>query len=893
MLNLGSAYGEIQIGTDQAQKSVQGLAAQMAGVGKTLSLAVSAPLLGVAGAALNSAGDFEQAMNQIEVVGGVTGGALQALQAQALQLGAETSFSAGEAADAMLELAKAGLNAEQTMQAVPGVLDLAAAGGVGLADAAALTANALNAFHLGADQSAYVANLLAAAANASSANISDLSDGLKQGAFAFAASGQNVDDLVASLAILTNVGLTGSDAGTALKNAFTRLMSPTKQARELMDELGISFFDAQGDMLPMRDIIGILNNSLGGMTQQQKLSTLETLFLSDGMKAMIPLLDQGVGGFDAMKESVNQEGAAASVANARMKGFAGAIEYIKGSIDSFLIETALPFLDNLSGIIHVVADAISAFSGLPEPVRNAALAFAGVLAAAGPIMLALSGVGAVLGALLSPIGLVVLAMAGLAAAWTADFMGLRTQTLAAWTAIQPTLQQIWSWLAVTLPAGLTILQGWFTSVWNAIPSAVSSASATMTGVFAAIQIAWGQAVAFFGPSLARLGASLGEFFAELGTLGDEVAALWQALQPVVSGVLAGLMRSMQVALGVISVLWVTAVNFLAATFANLAPLLGVAVDQISAFLNLITGVVSNVAALVTAVINGDWAAAWTAAQNIVDGLFTYMQTTLGNLLLTVATIFTIIGTTISSTLADLGFAGAAAAVQTVIDKITALLDWLGKLVAGDVTLNLTAPGWVATLVDWAWPDFIGQPGWVATLFDWLWPDFIGQPAWAKALVAWAWPLFISQPDWAKVLVAWAWPLFIGQPGWVASLMDWLWPDFDMPDWLNRLFDWSWPSLPSLPGWLGGNAGGTSYYTGGRTLLNERGRELIALPVEQSVLPAGSQVFTNGQSNRLLAGAGGTGGDIHIHLDGLVINNEQDVAALGWRLGNYARRAAGR
>jgi len=158
LLNLGSAYGEIQIGTDQAQKSVQGLAAQMAGVGKTLSLAVSAPLLGVAGAALKSAGDFEQAMNQMEVVSGATKTQMEGMQAAALRLGAETSFSAGEAAQGMLELAKAGLSTEQTMQAIDGVLDLAAAGNLELAQAAEIAANAVNAFKLPADQTSTVSD---------------------------------------------------------------------------------------------------------------------------------------------------------------------------------------------------------------------------------------------------------------------------------------------------------------------------------------------------------------------------------------------------------------------------------------------------------------------------------------------------------------------------------------------------------------------------------------------------------------------------------------------------------------------------------------------------------------------------------------------------------------
>lgn len=457
MVNLGSAYGEIIIGTADGEKAIKSLSSTLRGIGTKLSMAISAPLAGVAAAGLKAAAGFEQSMNMLQVATNATEQSMQALQSKALELGAETSFSAGEAADAMLELAKAGMSADQTMQAIGGVMDLAAAGGVALADAATITAAALNAFHLPASEAANVANLLAAAANASAADITDLSQGLQQGGFAFGAAGQQVDDLVASLAILTNVGLTGSDAGTALKNAMMRLMNPTKKAAELMDELGINAYDAQGNMLPFADVIEEINQGTKDMTQEQRNAALSTIFLSDGMKAFIPLLDAGKDGFLAMKEEVNAEGAAAEMANARMKGLAGAIEYIKGSIESVLIEVALPFLDFLSNTIRRVADTIASFTKLPTPIRNAVLAFLAVIAAIGPVALALGKLGGILAALFSPITLIGLALAVLAAAWVGNFGGIQEKTAAAWAVIRSVFEAMMAWLQVNVPAALGVL----------------------------------------------------------------------------------------------------------------------------------------------------------------------------------------------------------------------------------------------------------------------------------------------------------------------------------------------------------------------------------------------------------------------------------------------------
>lgn len=478
-MTVTAARLQVEIGSDtsDAEKGVSGfgdklnnMSKSLAKTGGVLSAAFTAPLLGIGVAAVSSASEFQQNMNILQQVTGASTEQMAAMQAQALDLGAKTVFSAGEAADAMLELGKAGMSTSDIMDSISGVLDLAAAGGIGLAQAANLTANALNAFHLKASEATRVANIFAATANASSADITDLGAGMQAAGFAFANANQPIENLAASLAILTNVGLTGSDAGTALKNAFMRMVNPTAEAAAVMKQLGISFYDANGQMKALPDIIDMLNTATAGLTDQQRDAALATIFMSDGMKAMLPLMDQGSAGFNRMVDAVSKQGAASEVANARMRGLAGAIEYFKGSLDSFLIGTALPFLDSLSGMTRAAADAITAFGNLPQPIINATLAFLGVLAAAGPLMLAISGVISLLGAINPVIGIVVLAVAGLAAAWASDFGGIQEVTAQVFSAVQswftstvtvaqqvaggiqaaftntkfPTLQQLWS-----------------------------------------------------------------------------------------------------------------------------------------------------------------------------------------------------------------------------------------------------------------------------------------------------------------------------------------------------------------------------------------------------------------------------------------------------------------
>src|SRR5690606_31293352 len=234
--------------------------------------------------------------------------------------------------------------------------------------------------------------------------------------------------------------LKGSDAGTSLKTMLMRLTAPTDKAAAVMADLGVQVYNADGSMRSFQDIVGQLERATAGLTDAQRNQALTTLFGADAIRAANILIAAGSDEFANMKEQVNQAGAAQEVADARMRGLAGAMEYFKGNVESALVDAILPMTDTISSLIRRAADLIEGFGRLPAPVRNAALAFAAVLAAAGPLLVAIPAIAALLGALLSPIGLLVVAVAGLAAAWASNFGGIRDKTAAVWAAMQPHFQ---------------------------------------------------------------------------------------------------------------------------------------------------------------------------------------------------------------------------------------------------------------------------------------------------------------------------------------------------------------------------------------------------------------------------------------------------------------------
>jgi TP901 family phage tail tape measure protein len=317
---LGSAYGSIEIGTDGATQSVNSLAASMRSAGAAMSAALTLPLVGIGVAAVNSAGDFEQSMNVLQSVSSATATDMAALQQQALALGADTSFSAGEAAEAMLELGKAGLDADAIMGAMPGVLSLAAAGNMNVATAAGIAANAVNTFGLEASETTNVANMLAAAANASSADVGQLAAGFQMSASVFASNGQSMSDLTTAMSLMANAGIAGSDAGTSLKTMLMRLAAPTDEAAAAMADLGLNVYNLDGSMRPFQDIVGDLGTATAGLSDAQRNAALSTIFGADAIRAATILTNSGAEGWTAMEAAVNKSGAAQEAANARMRG---------------------------------------------------------------------------------------------------------------------------------------------------------------------------------------------------------------------------------------------------------------------------------------------------------------------------------------------------------------------------------------------------------------------------------------------------------------------------------------------------------------------------------------------------------------------------------------------
>lgn len=339
---------------------------------------VGASLVGVAAIAVKSFADFDAAMSSVESATHETAGNMDLLREAAIKAGADTAFSATEAANAIEELAKAGVSTKDILGGgLQGALDLAAAGQLEVADAAEIAATALVQFNLSGEQVPHVADLLAAGAGKAQGSVQDMAMALKQGGLVASQAGLSIEETTGTLSAFASAGLIGSDAGTSFKTMLLRLMNPSAQAAAAMENLGISAYDANGNMVSMASLAGQLEAALAPLPQAQRDTALATIFGSDAIRAATVLYKQGSDGIQEWTGKVNEQGYAAETAALKMNNLKGDIELLTGSLETAFVQMGEGADGPLRGIVQGLTDVVDAFGELPAGAQAATLALVG------------------------------------------------------------------------------------------------------------------------------------------------------------------------------------------------------------------------------------------------------------------------------------------------------------------------------------------------------------------------------------------------------------------------------------------------------------------------------------------------------------------------------------
>ena len=354
--NLSGAAGKAM---DKVSGAMFGATAQMAGMAG-IGFGIFDAVKGYA--------DFEEEMSAVKAISGATGDEFNQLKEKAIQMGADTKYSALESAQAFRYMGMAGWKTGEMIDGIAGIMNLAAASGEDLAMTADIVTDSLSAFGLQAKDSSMFADVLSAAATSSNTNVALMGQTFKYAAPVAGALGYSVQDVAIAVGLMANQGIKGSESGTALRSMMTRMVKPTKESAAAMQTLGLNIVDANGKMRPFRDIMKDIRTGMSKLTPESKASVAAMLAGQEAMSGLLALVNSSDADFDKLAGAIdNSNGAAQNMANIRMDNLKGDLEQLSGDWDSF---TTKIMGGGIGGFREIVQGIDNWFAGFADNVET-------------------------------------------------------------------------------------------------------------------------------------------------------------------------------------------------------------------------------------------------------------------------------------------------------------------------------------------------------------------------------------------------------------------------------------------------------------------------------------------------------------------------------------------
>lgn len=515
-LDLGSAVGYLLLDTSNFKKGLTtasqdmqtffdkstkagdkmtALSSSMGKVGSTLTKTVTLPLVGLGTLSVKTAATFESAMSQVQATMGLTADStselngqtvntMDALSSLAKQMGAETKFSATEAAEAINNMAMAGYDVNEIYGALPEVLNLASAGALDLDYATQLAANGLNVMGYGTDRLSELSNKLAVTASSAYGSVSDFGEGLLVAGGAAKSANLDFTDIFTALGILGDAGISAAEGGTKLRNVILSLYAPTDTAAEELNTLGIQTQDANGNVRDFQDVLKDLSGALDGLSESDRLNAINTIFNKADIAGVNALLSNCTDRWDELSSTIDNAGdAAGQMSDTQLNNLNGQLTILKSGLEGLGIafgEALLPFVKDVTAFIQSIVTWLNSLNDEQVQTISRILEIA---AAVGPLLLIGSKVvaglnsiaalvanfaplvtafGSTVAGLAVPILAVVAVIAALKLAWDTNFGGMR-DTL---TEFIDTVTDRVTVIAEFLQTIFTAFMGVLTNIWQ-------------------------------------------------------------------------------------------------------------------------------------------------------------------------------------------------------------------------------------------------------------------------------------------------------------------------------------------------------------------------------------------------------------------------------------------
>lgn len=359
--------------------------------------------------------DFEDTITGAGVKAGATGEQLERMKEKALQLGHDFPITASEAAEAMDRLAAGGFDAEQTMAAMPGIIEASVASGEDMATTSDVITSALNIWNLKtgdvAENTQHVADVVQMAANVSKLGMADFGLAMQYAGAPAAALGINIEELSTAMAIMSNNGIEASTIGTSLRSTMSRLAAPPKEAAEAIDKLGLHLQNADGSFVGITEAVNQMRDAMAGMTDTEQIGIAKAIAGEDAYSGLLTLIKTSPEAYKELEDSIKNSTGSSHEAYVKMQNtLKGSINAMKSAVESLAISfgsTLAPSVKTAADAIKTIADFLGGLSPAARSVvANIALSVVGftafsfvmskVLKAGGSMIMMYSRIGNVL-----------------------------------------------------------------------------------------------------------------------------------------------------------------------------------------------------------------------------------------------------------------------------------------------------------------------------------------------------------------------------------------------------------------------------------------------------------------------------------------------------------------
>lgn len=383
---LKQVYGETNKLKGLTVSNSQMMGESLQSIGKALTLGVTAPLVGVGIKSVKTASEFEAAMSKVKAISGATGGDFKRLEDIAKKMGATTKFTAIDSAEALKYMGMAGWKTDQMIAGLPPIMNLAAASGENLGTVSDIVTDSLTAFGLKATDAARFSDVLAAAATNSNTNVGLMGETFKYAAPVAGALGYSIEDTAVAVGLMANAGIKGSQAGTSLRSAFTRLVKPTKEVNKGLELIGLSADDFRGKSL--HETIDILRDSFKGLDGSQQAEIASMIFGQRAMSGMLGIINASEEDYNKLSNAIkNSSGSADEMAKIMNDNLQGDLVLLKSAVEGAAIAIGEKLRPFIRDVVQKIKEWVDWFNQL-DPATQDMIVKLGIFAAAiGPVLI--------------------------------------------------------------------------------------------------------------------------------------------------------------------------------------------------------------------------------------------------------------------------------------------------------------------------------------------------------------------------------------------------------------------------------------------------------------------------------------------------------------------------